>query len=73
MSPTKNSLLKYWLRKIYNFYFFLNLPFQTTTVKITIILFFLDNHREYIENAIKPITKAKYRDLTKKKKKKVQA
>jgi hypothetical protein len=29
----------------------------------------LDNHREYIENAIKPITKAKYIDLTKKKKK----
>jgi hypothetical protein len=34
------------------------------------MFFFLDNHRKYIENAIKPITKAKYIDLTKKKKKK---
>jgi hypothetical protein len=30
---------------------------------------FLDNHREYIEKAIKPIAKAKYRDKIKKKKK----
>jgi hypothetical protein len=28
---------------------------------------FLDNHREYIEKAIKPIAKAKYRDKIKKK------
>jgi hypothetical protein len=32
---------------------------------------FLDNHREYIEKAIKPIAKAKYRDKIKKKKRNI--
>ena len=31
-------------------------------------LFFLDNHREYIEKTIKSIAKLKYKDMKKKKK-----
>jgi hypothetical protein len=37
---------------------------------ITIIVFFLDNHREYIEKIIKSIAKVKYKDTKKRKKKK---
>jgi hypothetical protein len=36
---------------------------------ITIIAFFLDNHREYIEKIIKSIAKVKYKDTKKRKKK----
>jgi hypothetical protein len=32
------------------------------------MVFFLDNHREYIEKAIKPIAKKKYKDMRKRKK-----
>jgi predicted PurR-regulated permease PerM len=33
------------------------------------VFFFLYNHREYIEKVVKPIAKAKYKDMTKKIKK----
>jgi hypothetical protein len=44
------------------FFFTFGLLFQ-----IFFLLFYLDNHREYIEKVIKLIAKAKYRDMTKKK------
>jgi len=34
--------------------------------------FFFNNHREYIKKIIKLITKAKYKDITKKKKNKLR-
>jgi hypothetical protein len=44
--------------------------FKYSSSLFLICFFFLNNHREYIEKAIKPIAKVKYKNITKEKRKK---